>query len=535
MVDLATVQGRSTFRDRSTQYHDTTLPAQRETRVAPVAQTIDLRDAVRGNGQADEVRKVLGLGDQLTQAVVNYTNAKAGKQNLEDANRAVHDQATGTIDPELQKRSEAYSTAISVGRARNLLVTLDPEAKQIVAAKLARGASADPTKGEQPVTLEDVNHALDDYFKQHLVDENGKAIDYGTTAANTFLYQGVAKIRADILQNSMESIRGQEQDKAMSSLDDGLKLNLLHGQPADLEGYMQGAASLGVDPKHAKARLMGTLLAAAHMTENADLLNEAAASRRADGTPTWGTQEQVQLLESYDTLSRKFEAKHEKEAVEASGKTMGDIALRLREGFRLTPDYVRGLVDTHQLRPEDVNSLYALQDHQDALARQVKEDARSDQRWAMSLQEFAWNRESHAYEAQNRERADKLTGLMSRLYTSGASAGDGVRVAIAMHTSGELDDKGFAAMMHEVQQMGSDQQAVTRAGGDDYQHILNQVLLDAAQQVVGRDNQERFARNRAAAVVTFHRQIRKSGRPAEALKAALLVLGVSDKNARPRS
>lgn len=519
MVDLSAVQGRSTAtEDIATRRRGQLIPSDPNEALPHVQQTISLRDANIGSGNADAVRKALGMGQDLQTSFLNYQGAKDEQQNLADASQGVADQTNGTVDPVKQAKSTAYSVAIGTGYARAALVQMQTDLPDKLNAALAQSRSANPTQGQAPMTVQDADHMVTDVVKPYLMDANGKPVDYGHPEANAYLYEGVAKLRAQLLAQAQKTIHAQETDKAASSVEDGMKLNVMSGQPPDIEGAMKQYSALGMDPKVAKGRLMDTLVDTAMTVKDASVLSVAATSRRPDGTPSWSPQEQTQLLESYHRLSDQFRVEHDKTSRDASAMVVADTYIKMANGWTPSPDDIKGLMaQPNGLRPEDVPQLMALKDRVDERKWQDIQHARSNQ-------EFSWSQQEHAHTMTKWQASENAGHFMAQVYSSNVGPGDAMRELNKAYLAGQFDDETHGLLVREIKGIPTDGGIVKRAGGEDHEVILNDAIQSIRRAVPQNPAaQAQFGKDISDAQTTFYRGLRAGDVPKAALANALTI------------
>jgi len=536
MVDLAQVPGRTTAADRLTNNRTTVLPSQREDHVPAVQLTANMANAQRGS-DVDQVRRALGIFDDAVGALVDINVAKHGESEKKNAQLAAQDQAIGKPNDQLMKRSDAYRMVIADGRVNQTLAQLTIQARQNVSDALAQHADADPTKGEHPFGLDDANQLVEQLFRGALVDPDGKPIDYGDPAANAKLYRGLAQVREDVMAKAADIIKQQEQTKALRSLSVSVGADAANGV-VSVEENIARAKALGIDPTVARGEFMKQIMATAELTENPEIIQKAAGSQREDGTPTWSAQERATLLEFYHTKRDYFEAKHDKEARDRSATNIGEAMVQVQSGhLRVTPDYVQTLIDTHQIRAEDAHQLFAVQEHQDELARQKVMQARQDQefRWAQasnarSAAQFAWSQQEHAFTLRRQQAITQSEALMARAYSSGMGPGQALAQLNAAYAARKIDDSTYNAAREMARGIPDDGDMIAKYGAASHflklKEALDNTMTNASRHKPGYFTPQGAQEIVNRATVTFYDTLRQGKGRDEALRRAYHTLNI---------
>ena len=538
MVDLAQVPGRTTAADRLTNNRTTVLPGQREDRVAPVQITANMANAQRGS-DVEQVRQTLGIVDQGIDGLVDIAAKTFAKKETANAELAAQDQATGHPNGQLMKRSDAYRMVIADGRVSQVLAQLTIQTRQNVSDALAQHADADPTKGEQPFGLDDANRVVDDIFHGALVGEDGRAIDFGDPAANAKLYRGLAQVREDVMAKAADIIKHQEQAKALRAITTSVGADAANGVNS-VEDNLAKARALGIDTEEARNQFVRQLDATAMLTEDASLLQRALESKQANGAPSFSPSQRATLLERYHTLDDYFARKHEQDAEKHSANTIGEAFVAIQAGhLRVTPDYVQGLIDSHQIRAQDGHQLFAAQEHQDDLAFQKVQRARSDQEfaWAQasnarSAQSFAWSQQEHAFTVRRQQAAIESEAIMARAYSSGMGPGETLAKLNAAYAAKKIDDVTYNAAREMARGIPDDGDMTAKYGGTQHFILLNASFKRtadlAARHTPGYMTPLAAQRVISAATVTFYDSLRRGLGPDAAMKAAYRNMGITD-------
>lgn len=517
MVNVSNIGNRRTAQERITNNRDGILPSRRLVDAPELRNREDMRNAFRADGEVDEVRRTLGLVGDAAMGIADVGTQRHAIQSEKDAGQGRADEAMGQVDEAKAAKSTAYRTAIAMSRARKKVAEIELVLRPEVEDLLARGADADPTKGEQPVDLEDVNELIESRFRSLVLDEEGKPIDFGDSTANLEVYGALEQMRPKLLQGAQEIIRQQEAEKVIRGFGDELELEIMRDGTADIETYMARLPP-GVDRNAARTALMSALINGAEQAEDPDIILKAADSRRADGTPTWTPQQEGKLRDEARRLREVIDRDAEKEALERSHATLGDLSVRVRQGHRITPAEVETLIAARAIRPQDAELVFALQDRVESDARQRLEWARSDVRWAQSQQERAESRRAQAGLANSQNlRAEMAAGNLT--------PGRALREATRLYTNGDVDLKTYEFLADEARKIPTDSKAVANAEAAVYEERLNSVIRTAGRLVTdgkpGLASQAEFNLNTANARHAFYQALRQGYAPGEALAKAL--------------
>ncbi|QXZ50191.1 hypothetical protein [Caulobacter vibrioides] len=518
MTDLSKLQNRRDAAERITKNTDHILPRQRMTDTPQAMVRADMRNAYRGD-QTDEVRKALGMVADTVGAVTELSQAQFADKERARANQAVQDQATGHIDAEAQKRSAAYAQVIATGTARVTAADLEGKAKVAIQQLLADGEH----------DLDDVNAKLDEVFKPALFEEDGKPKDYGSPEANSALYRALGEVRSQLHAGAQETIAGQVRAKGLQSVVDIVSLDAKKGVVSVEDGIAK-AGALGIDAVTAKRELLPALVNTAIQTENPDLLLKAADSRKADGTRTWSAGEENSLRDQAITLRNTLDAKQDKEAAERSAATLGNMAVKVQQGFKITPQFVQQQIESGAIRPQDAQHLFGVQEHFDDEQRQKLQQRRADISWAQSQQDRAESRadriQARAERAARRQADDLLIGI----YQRGLSPAQAQRSIAALYAQRKIDGNTFRSMTEEVMQMPGDASVVSRLNAQDYEYTLKDVFTSAARLAgqPGYASVDEWDKRTQSGQLAFYRALRTGRTPADALRAGLSAAQLKD-------
>lgn len=341
MADLANLRGRDTAQRRITNNRDGVLPQRRNTDLDAVQVRADMRTASRGDGGADELRRVLGEFQRGVQSA-----DAAGVQNSMDRRR---DEAAdgmadaiagGEADPERQRQmayQEAFYRVRAESRANAFSSTVSQEVEQAI------NGGADPAE-IQALMVERVTS-----FRQDEIDALPTASARRTAALK------VAELARTLETTVSQRIMERTREELTATLDGNIGTFLANydaspqattgateGDPTDPEGlgevvvtaarpapipvedWIATYRDAGYTPAEAKTRTVAALAAVALDRNNPrpELLEQLLDSTQADGrTPSLNAAEQIQVQ---NTLSqaRQLRDSVEREAKEEAREDM---------------------------------------------------------------------------------------------------------------------------------------------------------------------------------------------------------------------
>ncbi|MFN3582777.1 hypothetical protein [Phenylobacterium sp.] len=520
--NLATLGGRTTAQSRITNNRDAVLPTRRLDQAPELRNRMQMRDGFRADGEVDAVRRVLGMVDSAVDKYADYDNQRFLKRERENAGQAVADEAMGKADEQKMSTSTAYRTAIAMSRARKRAAEVELMLKPEIEDLLSRGADADPTRGEQPVDLEDVNELIERRFRSVLLDDEGRPVDFGDPAANMEAYSQLERLRPQLLNSAQEIIRAQEAEKVIRGFGDELELQAAKEGRIDVESFM-GRLPPGVDRNKARAALLDSAVNAAEQLEDPDLLLSVANSRRADGTPTWTPQQEGRLRDE----ARRIEQVREQREEERSKETLGLLSVELRSGKKLDPSRVSQLISEGKLRPEDAELAFAIQERIEDNAWEDLQRSRANVRWGWEVADRA--------QAQ-RERAIGTAGSAAAMQLKADIVGGNVtpseahRRAAQLFAAGKINLKTFEHLADEARKIPTNAKAVQNAGAAIWEQQLIRDLTRSGR-LAGKPGHASVAKyNLLAATVkeAFYRGLRQGMEGEEAYARALATIpGVS--------
>lgn len=532
-VNLSTAPGRQTTTETPTRYKSETIPTDARLQRAPQVDIApSMRNAERPASQADEVRKVLGLSDEAMSNLVDLKQAQFAKSEEQNALVAARDSATGNVNKDVYDRSLAYRMVIADGRVNKAVANAAPNILQSVQTYINQGADADPTKGEMPVTMDDVNRHIDDLVKPLMLDEKGQPIDYGDPHANATLYRAINQLRVQALQSAANQIKQQEQDKAMTAISQVAMGDLSQGKTTAIEEAVHKAAALGIDPALAKKSVLHTVLDAAIQGKDESILQKALTSLQGDGkTSTWNAEERGVLLTNYTTLHNQFEAERLRDAERKSAENMGNLLPDIMSGkSRMTPDTIRALIAKGPanggITAQDAEHLMSLQNTVDSKKMQQVQ-------FAWSQQQHAWALQEHAYALAQRRASEQMVAVQARFFSGQMTQPQAIASVDQLYRTGQMNNKAYVAARQFLMAMPSPSKLVAQHDGEQFEFSLRDELHRIDQAVAKRTrgywSPEQWGSVRNNASATFYRQLYATGDPGESLRAALRVAGLKDK------
>lgn len=524
-LDLSTTIGRQTATETLTRFRSETIPTDdRRTRAPSVDFTPTMRNAERPASQADAIRKVLGMAGELQTNLVDLKQTQFAEDEKANALIAAEDSATGNVNKDVYDRSLAYRMVIADGRVHKALATAAPAIAQDITSYVNQHADADPTKGEMPLTLDDVNARFDDHIKALLMDKDGKPIDYGDPHANATLYRAAAQLRGQVMQNAANAIKQQEQDKAMTSISTIATGDLMSGSTTAVEDAIHKAAALGITPDLAKKTMLHTVLNTAMQGKDESVIQKALTSLQSDGkTATWNPEERGVLLQNYSTLHNQFEAERKRDREEASSQNMGKMLPDIMSGnLRITPDAMRVAIAKGPanggITAEHAEHLMSLQNSVDAKRQSEEANARSRASFAISMQD-------HAEVVAQRRAHEQFTSIQAGFFTGSMTQPQAIAGLDSMYKQGKLDDKTFVAARQFLMQVPSPSKLVQQHDAVQYERSLKEDLVAVDRWVVARkkgfDTPEQWTVRRGEAAAIFYRTLYSTGDPTAALTGAM--------------
>ncbi len=298
MADLGSLPGRRDTTRQITNNRSSILPSRRDTDTAPLVVRSDLRTAARGDGGADELRRVLS---QFTDSAQAFGNARiAGSQDRlrEEAAQGALDAAAGG---EAKATTDAYTEAFYNVRAESLFNTFSTETQQAVEEAINNGA--------EPAEIQALVMARIGEFRDEVVD----TIPVSTAQRN--VASRISQMGRELETTVNTRIRERTQQEFITTAQGNIRTALEADQPLDFEGYVATFRAGNLAPAEAKADAMAAVLAVALDRDNPrpELLDQLLDSKQADGkTPSLNATEQMQVLDRI-SQARSLQEQKEKE------------------------------------------------------------------------------------------------------------------------------------------------------------------------------------------------------------------------------
>lgn len=538
-LDLATAVGRTTADDSPTKYKSQTLPTIGTPRLPSVELQGSMRTASRVDLQSEELKKVLGMGQQLESTLVDISQKQFAKAEDNNALIAAKDSATGNINKDVYDKSLAYRMVIADGRVHQAITTNAPAITQSMAAFIAQGADADPTKGEKPVTLQDANAHFDTLVHSMMVDEHGQPIDYGDPHANATLYRSINNLRTSTLQTAADTIKAQMQDKAMTSITTVAMGEMSTGSLTAVEDAVHKSAALGIDMDKAKTFILHSVLDAAMQGKDESVVQKALQSMQGDGkTSTWNPTERGTLLTAYSTMHSQFEEQRLRDAERKSATNLGNMLPSVLEGsLRMTPDTIRSLIakgpNNGGISAQDAGQLMSLQNTVDAKKQSDANAARSQIEFGWAAQNHQFSLQEHARTVSEHNAQDQFQSVQAKFFSGRMTQQQAISGLDGMFKSGSMDNKAYVAARQFLMAVPSPAQLVAKTDAEQFQFKLNQILGEmdkyVAQRKPGALSPEAWAARRNETTGMFYNELYATSDPSRALTRSLNHVNTSSK------
>ena len=265
MVDLANAPGRRTATRRLTNNRSNILPARRDTDAPSLVVRADMRTAARGDGGADELRRVLG---SFTDAAVGFEQSRiagAAEGYRKDAADGAAAAAAG--GPAEEGRSSAFQQAYYRLRSEGQFNTFSTE--------LAEKAEQMVNDGGDP---DEVNAFVMEQFQAFNTDVLG-GIPEPSARYETAVRLG--DLGRTLETNINTRIRDRVTEESIQVLQGNIATDLAANRPIDFEGRFAQARALNLTPARAKEVVMQGVLATAldRDSPNPDLVEDLLESK----------------------------------------------------------------------------------------------------------------------------------------------------------------------------------------------------------------------------------------------------------------
>jgi hypothetical protein len=327
-MDLAKRQLRGTSIPRPS--GGSTIPS-----AAPVAPQLEINTPLYtpDPSRAEALANILGVVNDVGQQV---SSDLKGHRDEEAEAQAALDFSAGAKNDSRFADSRAYRDAWQREGAKKLSVDISTAAHQAVTERLS-----DP---DNPATLADVDGAIEGVFRQHIMDRQGKLIDFGTVEAKRILAQSMTEIRDGLLPQAAAAIKAQTDNTFLTTWANNTVHELYRGVPigADPLAPLPDAVAAPVEPKSgasvapqgsppaparfdfeaalsrvpssidkavAKQFLLQSLFNAARERSDPSLLDRLEESKRRDGTPSLTPEDIGKLQEFRNQLTTEIATK----------------------------------------------------------------------------------------------------------------------------------------------------------------------------------------------------------------------------------
>lgn len=211
--DLAALQPRITRQDRLGEHRSGIVPERRDTRAPELRPSGDMRSAARGDGGAQELMRTLGLVQRGVDSLSGYAEKRHDKKVDDDTAKGAIDQASGNVDPDLEKRSVAYRNSVAIGRTmtgyQSGLHDLDERVRTVIENQ------DDP---DLNVRQDEVRAIIDKHFTEFAIDpETGKLRPFlASPASQRWLAGAIREGRAKAEAGSLSRIEERFNSEALT-------------------------------------------------------------------------------------------------------------------------------------------------------------------------------------------------------------------------------------------------------------------------------------------------------------------------------
>jgi hypothetical protein len=299
--DLSRVPARRQLQGRVTSNRDGLIPSRRDTDAAARQINQSLRFASRGDG-AQQLAEIFGAVESSAKSLQGYVNDKHEADEVGFGVQGVRDFQAGTVDPELEAKSNAYAEAVTTGEAERSWFQRQGEIEAQIDERLN-----DPN---HPASIAEIDDLIASNFQEFALDE-GHPRDFGSAKANFTVARAMEASRTKILEQAHGIIRVQVEERSISTAASNLKEKAVRGAFNFEEALAQVVP--GTDLKKTKAALIDTTQETATSLIDTDpdkalgLVDSLLASKRQDGTSSLAPNE----LESVRTFRRRLASEAE--------------------------------------------------------------------------------------------------------------------------------------------------------------------------------------------------------------------------------
>ncbi|BBE33831.1 hypothetical protein [Sphingosinicella microcystinivorans] len=365
--DLSRLDPRTNVAARPTNNRAGTLPT-RNVRAPELEINARMGTARRGDGGADELKRVLGLVNRTAQGVADIQSERderlAERQRAADAATGMTDAATGKDkDAERAKRSRAYADGYSVEAARAQGVKLTLETGALVDELLN-----DP---EKRADLDDVNEAIEAHYRSTLMDETGNLRDFGSPEATRAVAQAASDARQKALIAAQQVITDRVHTEHLGNMAVGAKAEFAAGT-LDVETLLARRLP-GMSAGDTRSTMLTVLLEDADERGDVAGMNALLGAKRADGQSSWSPDQVKTIRNQRDQTQTRLEVAERRRVAEVQEATMDALTDRYNFGKPPTRTEITKLRSEGKLDAEHVSSLFGWME---ADAREARANAR---------------------------------------------------------------------------------------------------------------------------------------------------------------
>lgn len=318
MVDLASAANRTTTQRRVTQNRDTLLPRARQTEADRFQVGADMRQASRGDGGAEELRRSLGLFNSAAAGAAEAFYRGDPEKNAQEASQGALDALAGT--PENSK-SRAYTTSYQK-------VIAQSEANQFK-AQIDTEVDGWLNEGLDP---EEISRRYQDSVSKFV---KGSAERITDPAAREVFAGNLIRMTGEIELSTAKRIKEATDTRLVEGALGNLATAIDTSQPWDFEDVVSTMAP-AVGPKVAKERAISEIVARATSYDDPapELIRKVLDSKQKDGkTPSVSGAERAALEDALSQAETREEDRVERRKKAVTDAAIDKIADDVRNGI----------------------------------------------------------------------------------------------------------------------------------------------------------------------------------------------------------
>lgn len=255
-ADVSKIQNRTTQQDRITRNRDQMF-SRRNTEQPQARVFADIRNASRGDGGAEELRRTLGMVQDAAGDFKSYTNNKFKETERQNAGQAALDGVAGKQNDELFAKSRAYREGITLARTQRDWFEGLPKLEKGLSELIAQQTDPDPMKRQA-----EVNDFISKHWAAFAVDEEGNLKDFGSPGANGWLAEQMVSARTKAQSAAFAQIDKKLGEESINLMSETVRARLIAGEELDYKSVL-GMVPKWVDPKVAAAAVIETAKLAA--------------------------------------------------------------------------------------------------------------------------------------------------------------------------------------------------------------------------------------------------------------------------------